>query len=90
MSGMDRSIEEIQADRVVDLLADKKQHLRKITEKNRRIEELEGLLGDLYDEVSYECAGEWVIDNKDLQRRVKQALEEEKEDEDGCGSCPSL
>lgn len=40
----------------------------------KRIAELEDLLGELYDEVSYEKAGVWVIENKDLQKRVIQAL----------------
>lgn len=40
----------------------------------KRIEELGDLLGELYDEASYERAGEWVIENKDLQKRVNQAL----------------
>jgi len=39
-----------------------------------RIKELEDLLAELYTKVSYEKAGEWLIEDKDLQKKVKQVL----------------
>lgn len=38
-------------------------------------EKLRTLLGDLYDEVSYERSGVWCIDNASLQKKIKQILE---------------
>lgn len=41
-----------------------------------RYNTLRDLLGELYDEAAYEWEGEWVIENKDLQKRVNQVLKE--------------
>ena len=49
-------------------------HFKDVMKANERIGELEDLLGELYDEASYLRAGEWVIENEDLQKRVIQAL----------------
>lgn len=37
---------------------------------------LKDLLGELYDEAAYEWAGEWVIENKDLQKKIKQIFKD--------------
>lgn len=46
----------------------------KLKTQAKRIKELENLLGGLYDEAAYEKAGEWVLENKELQKKVKQIL----------------
>lgn len=45
-----------------------------IDRQDERIVELGDLLVELYDEAAYEKAGEWVLENKELQEKVKQAL----------------
>ncbi|KKN73137.1 hypothetical protein LCGC14_0404460 [marine sediment metagenome] len=49
-------------------------HTDKIVKLKAENKELEELLGELYDEVSYEWGGEWVIENKNLQKKIKQVL----------------
>ena len=49
-------------------------HFKDVMKANERIKGLEDLLVELYDEASYLRAGEWVIENEDLQKRVIQAL----------------
>ena len=41
----------------------------------KQIKELNDVLGELYDELAYEKAGEWVLENEDLQKKAKLALE---------------
>lgn len=40
-------------------------------------EQLKNLLSELYGEVSYERAGEWVIDDEILQKKIRQVLDGE-------------
>lgn len=49
-------------------------HLEDDLDSSDENEKLRALLGDLYDEVSYERSGVWCIDNASLQKKIEQIL----------------